>query len=332
MITTERVKIDDLAERPHRIALGDIGGLADDIASNGIRTRPTVTDQLVIIGGERVIEALRMLGDQYVTVDIVDSLDDAVVLLIRSDEDQEKFFKPKSLLEKMRLADKLYALDEQAMKARKTEAVIRGRTNPGGRNTDRPPPTATVARIIGYSTSTFNRMRIVHRIAYGPAHQPPELRQFARYLFQEMENGHITASQARNRLGAEFGTKVGTKYGGVTEYLKRIDDPPEEQVEDPLAERLEAGRARLLSMHHKTRDKALNDTVARLDRLTDQLAGLILGVGSIVEGDYPIELLPLEKTDAARVKNGIRDAKRALTKLSRAITANERANQMESKS
>lgn len=317
MIETVRMEIRDLnLAQTHRIGDDDgIEALADDIATNGIHSRPIITTDGVILDGERVVKALLLLGDEWVTVERVDHVEDAVALLTREGADKEPHIRRKTVHEKMMLGDQLILFDQSRAAHRRSEAAIRGHRGgvPGSKHRHLG---AIVAPALGYSGTTYSRIRIVWRYGYGEARQPPEIRQLARYLLDQIEKGNIGPHYARVRIQQALEGRP----ADVSALEVIDDDIPDD---DPERKALVDKRDRLAGRHHRTRQRMESDAHRTTARFADQLATIGMTVAALVDGEYPITLLPDQNGEIASLKRNLTTAKRALNRLSRALQARE---------
>lgn len=117
----------------HRQDLGDLKSLADSIADVDLLNPITITADSRLIAGQRRLEACRLLGWGSVPVRIAANLDEAAALL-RAERDENTERKDMVLSEKASLGAALYAIEEQAAKARMAEA---GRSAAPGRPRER---------------------------------------------------------------------------------------------------------------------------------------------------------------------------------------------------
>lgn len=158
----------------HRQDLGDLKSLADSIADVDLLNPITITADSRLIAGQRRLEACRLLGWGSVPVRIAANLDEAAALL-RAERDENTERKDMVLSEKASLGAALYAIEEQAAKARMAEA---GRSAAPGRPRERcteletpfrqaPPGSyknktvAVVGEALGMSGTTYAELRYV---------------------------------------------------------------------------------------------------------------------------------------------------------------------------
>lgn len=326
MITESKIRLDRISSLGlHRLDNGDLDTLAANINMNGILTRPTVTTEYRVLGGERVLKALRQLGDTYVRVDVVDTLEDAYALLYRDRESSEPCFKPMSVSEKMILAGELNRLDLQTAETRRVEASIRGRKAPGS-TPRRTHPAAMIGRIFGWSEATYSRIRTVWRSAEGDQREPPEIREVAKEQVSLLDRGLTTAVQAHDAVVAA------RKRAGLIVSRGRIIDPATGQpvkpgdsfelVPPPPPVVVDEAQRRSVErefMNPRTRRMHERVTGERLARISDQMIGVQLGIKTVTDGEIPIELISMEKTEVAQLTRNLRNAKTAINSLLRQL-------------
>ena len=191
----ERITVEDRFRRD----LGDIGPLADSVASLGLLHPIVVTSDLRLIAGHRRLEAVRKLGWREVDVRIADDLESAVELLAaeRDENTCRLDMKPSELVALGRRLEEL-----ERPKARERQA--HGETGPGKNAPARPRGSVeetrnVVGKALGVHGATYQRMKYVADRAENDA-TPEPVREVATQALAEMDAGTLGAETAQRRV------------------------------------------------------------------------------------------------------------------------------------
>lgn len=101
----------------HRKDMGDLSNLAHSIAEVGLLHPIVVTQDCVLIAGERRIEACRLLGWDTIEATIAANLNEAM-LALKAERDENTCRKDFAPSEAVAMADKLEPFERQAAKER----------------------------------------------------------------------------------------------------------------------------------------------------------------------------------------------------------------------
>lgn len=177
----------------HRSDLGDLDALADSLLSVGMLQPIVVREEdtrLILVAGERRLEAARRLGWQTVPIRVVRKIKDAETALLaeRDENTQRKAMTPTELKS---LTDALLEFEKPAAKERQgTRTDIKGdRPEGSGQATDR------AATAVGWSRRSYERVK---QIETGAADEslPEQVRAVASDLLSKLTTGDITPNAA----------------------------------------------------------------------------------------------------------------------------------------
>lgn len=163
------VKISEIRiETRYRYDLGDIAGLAASMADVGQLQPVVITEDGLLVAGERRLAAARSLGWETVKVHIITNFTDAAELL-RAERDENTCRKEMTMSELVAIGKRLEELERPKARARQVNGQERGRASrwDGSVSGETEPEepyrrvTEVVGEAIGLSRANYERAREV---------------------------------------------------------------------------------------------------------------------------------------------------------------------------
>jgi len=203
----------------HRRDLGDIEALAQDIRELGQLQELVVTEDYLLIAGQRRLEALKKLGTETARVYVAKNLDDALkrVKAERSENRLRKEFTP---LELLAIGESLAALEKPKAQERLQEGRKKG-GKIGGKKAGRGRPPTQTDRVTGKFPVTLSpdpeELEAVAPAMPDDSEPEPET---------ESESKTEDAGNARDKVAESLGIS-GRTYSKIQQVAKAAKDDPE---------------------------------------------------------------------------------------------------------
>jgi ParB family chromosome partitioning protein len=225
LVDIDQIKVVDRVRKD----MGNLEELAESIKELGLLQPILVTEELVLVAGERRLRACKMLGWDQIPAR-VERFEDHLARL-KAERDENTTHKPFTFSEMVELARKLEAVEKERAKARslanlkqyqESQDMVAGCQNFDTRETDITRTNSKVAQEIGFgSHETYRKAKFI-------AEHAPDV---APELIQQLDEGQIRIHRAYQELKAKLEAKLEEVMRRAGEAEKRAGEL-EKQLEE----------------------------------------------------------------------------------------------------